>query len=102
HVVPNGTYVTTPQVTADSARVDVTTTIRNDADDVGISLVTTISDDRGAEVARVSTNAGFHATSTLNVEQSLSLSHPQRWSVDHPHLYDVRTQIISGGNVLDE
>ncbi|MGD0871883.1 MAG: glycoside hydrolase family 2 TIM barrel-domain containing protein [Bryobacteraceae bacterium] len=104
HVAWYGTLVTTPQVSAESARVNVKTEVRNDGLAAWhFTLVTTIVDPDQQVVARMRTGQAIAPGSTVTLDQtSESIRHPKLWHPDHPHLYSVYTEILDGGKAVDD
>lgn len=99
-----GTFVTTPRVSAKSARVECEVTVLNQrADEAEIDIGGTLIGPDGTEVGssppvpcRVA--GGESAEATLAFE----VTHPQLWSPDSPALYTVRATVASAGTVVDE
>jgi len=101
HVAQWGTYITTPQVSAASATVNVKTRVENKGGvGAGLVLVSTVVDENGHEAAvnKVSLNAD----TAQDVDQSINVSSPVLWSIDSPHLYTLHSVILSGKKVVDE
>ena len=97
-----GTYITTPEVTEQLAKVIVQIKIRNASENnQPISLRTLIVDKDGKEVASVETKQNLQNESTNEVEQNLSIAHPSLWSIENPYLYKVITLIKRNGKVCD-
>src|SRR5689334_12695949 len=94
HVEHWGTYVTTPEVSEQSASVVIQTKVSNDSkNSAAVNLTTIIQDANGREVARASERnvaaKGLHA----EVSQTLKVSAPVLWSDDRPYLYKVISQL---------
>jgi beta-galactosidase len=90
HITWYGTFVTTPQLTAQSGVVDVKTEIRNDDPAPRSALLKTqIIDPSGKVIATLSTvTKDIPPSSTVTVDQtSRPIPHPQLWHPDHPFLY---------------
>ena len=97
HVDHWGTYLTTPVVTADSARVSIRITVRNDAPgDAPITLRTAIINEAGKEVASVASEANLSRDSLAEVTQEVVLRRPARWSIERPTLYRAITRVECG------
>jgi len=97
HVDHWGTYVTTPDVTAQSARVHLRTTIRNESpNDRSVVLRTAIYDSTGRVVASAAAPAMTPKDSTIEVTQDVVITDPNRWSVDRPYLYRVVSRVECG------
>lgn len=102
HVEHWGTYVTTPEVSEQSASVLIQTKVSNGSNrSASVNLTTIIQDASGREVARASERnvaaKGLHA----EVSQALKVSAPMLWSDDRPYVYKVISQIEQGGKVVD-
>jgi len=103
HVAHWGTYVTTPEVTPEAARVAIETTVRNHHDAAREVLVTqTIVDADGEAVATTESTTEVPAGGEVAVAQSLILNDPKLWSPDEPNLYKVRTALRVDGKLVDE
>jgi beta-galactosidase len=102
HVEHWGTFVTTPEVTGQSAKVVIQTKIRNASlKDQTIILKTAITDTKGKTIASADTTDKLMEASAGNIEQHLTVSDPVLWSVENPYLYKVLTTVIAGGKEQD-
>ncbi|KAA6435606.1 beta-galactosidase GalB [Rufibacter glacialis] len=106
HVDQWGTFVTTPQVSEQSASVAITTQVRNARQQAGnITLRTLVYDAQGREVAKASSEKVALKTGQANalteVKQNLTVSNPTLWSVEQPYLYRVVTLVEQNGKVVD-
>jgi beta-galactosidase len=103
HVDHWGTYVTTPEVSARSARVVVRTTLRNASpDDRAATLRTVVYDAAGKEVASASTVSRVPRDSVAEVTQELVVRSPTLWSLESPYLYQVVSRVQCGGRLCDD
>jgi beta-galactosidase len=94
HVDHWGTYVTTPEVTAASARVTIRTTIRNASQaDQPITLRTVLYDAAGKEVAAASSDGGVRRDSVTEIAQNLVVRNPTLWSLERPYRYRVVSRV---------
>lgn len=96
-----GTFVTTPQVSKDSAEVNLAIQLKNESELAQVKVVSTILDaDHKAIVAKEQivnlTNQDDLAT-TLKFH----LESPKLWSPDHPYMYSVVTKIYENSTLLD-
>jgi beta-galactosidase len=97
-----GTYITTPQVTGQSAKVVVQTKIRNTSTkNQPIILTTLIVDKNGKRVSTVKVKKIISKNSSDEIKQSLTMKNPILWSIENPYLYKVLTMIESDGRVYD-
>ncbi len=102
HIATWGTYVTTPEVSADKATVVVKTEIRNRGkDEAKITLGTAIVNAAGGVVTRTTNDATVAADGSQTVTTNLTVAKPQRWDIDRPYLYSVITEIKQGARVVD-
>ena len=103
HVDHWGTYITTPEVNARSARVRVVTTVRNESpDDRPITVRTIVSDAAGKVVATVSAAGSVPPDSVTAITQELVVRRPNLWSIERPTLYRAVTRVECGGAACDE
>lgn len=102
HVAQWGTYITTHDVSAESAGVDLVTTVENSSSKKAkLKLTTRFYSPSGAEVANVASDITVGAKSTADCKQAATLQHPALWSVDTPNLYRVVSEVSSNGKVID-
>lgn len=102
HVDYNGTYITTPSVSKDSASVKIITNIRNVTNtDQTIELYSKLVDADGKDVAQISNSVNISASQVGTSEQMLKIKQPNLWSIENPYLYKVVTQIKKEGKVID-
>ena len=98
HIPHWGTTVTTPEVTADKASIDIKTDIAGAYSDEKIEVKHEVLDPVGEVVAQSSgTVAGDGSSAT----SELHLVKPKLWNLDSPHLYRLRTSLHSAGKVVD-
>ena len=109
HVAHWGTYVTTPEVGVDAAKVAVQVTITNDSgrdEAVSVETAAFLLDGQGAKgprpaftlgAAEVTVGAGKQAT----LAPAVTVSHPRLWSLASPALYTAVTTVTQRGKVVD-
>ncbi|MCM2369167.1 glycoside hydrolase family 2 TIM barrel-domain containing protein [Aporhodopirellula aestuarii] len=90
-----GTFVTTPQVTDQAATVSVETTLTGDLTGADVQVKYEVFDPNGKVVA-TSTKPAAEKTST-----QLTVNDPMRWDIESPHLYRLKTTVLSGEETLD-
>jgi beta-galactosidase len=95
HIEHWGTYVTTPEVSSESATVVIKTQLQNGSKSP-VNLTTIIQDANGRDLTR-STENGVRAT----VDQTLKVSAPVLWSDERPYLYKVVSQLDQDGKIVD-
>lgn len=103
HVDQWGTFVTTPDVRAQSARVRLLTTVRNESPQARrVTLRTLVYDAAGKAVATTSSEGTVPADTSHEFAQELVVLRPRLWSVERPSLYRAVTRVVCGGVVCDE
>ena len=103
HVDHWGTYVTTPEVNPQSARVRIRTTVRNESPTGRRVTVRTVVYDAAGEVVAATSSAGrAPPDSTPEFAQELVVQRPKLWSVERPYLYRAVTRVVCGGAVCDD
>ena len=102
HVAQWGTYVTTPEVTAASAKVSARTRVQNEGGRAArLTLLTRILDAAGAEAARVESAREVEAGGAHEFEQEAALKSPALWSPDSPTLYTAVGEVYRDGQLTD-
>lgn len=102
HVPLHGTYVTTPTVTPDLARVDITTEIRNSASkETHCRLLTELISPSGETVATAVAVAPVRIGETYLFKQRLDVTAPALWDLEHPQLYHAVSKIYRDGSLVD-
>ncbi|HEU4834194.1 MAG TPA: beta-galactosidase GalB [Pyrinomonadaceae bacterium] len=98
HIAHWGTYVTTPEVSEQSASVVIKTKVNNSSNSAApVDLTTIIQDAAGREVTR----ATEKRVPAKEISQTLKISAPVLWSDERPYLYKVISQLTQGGRVVD-
>jgi len=103
HVTWYGTSVTTPEVSKETATVNVKTEICNDThSDKLLEVRTVIINPEGKQVASFSSNQSIAAGSIVIVDQtSQPIPNPELWHPDHPFLYNAVTTVLDNKKPID-
>lgn len=115
YVPVNGVKITTPREglvpsyplyqpmeNPTSAQVDIETKLNNDtAEGKTVSLKSTVYNKAGNVVDITTDEIDVPANGTYKVSQTVNVPDPKLWSTDSPNLYWVKTEVISGGTVVD-
>ena len=97
-----GTFVTTPEITGDSARVSVISAIRNKLpDDKELTVKTSIFDQEGKKVAESASEEKIFSQGKVKIQHFLGVKDPDLWSVSSPVLYKAITELKYDGKVRD-
>ena len=92
HIAENGVFVTTPEVSADQARVQVDVTVQNESQtDRNATVVV------GSAQLMVAVKAGESKTVTTTV----FVKNPCLWSPESPTLYEAKVELKEAGNIID-
>jgi len=102
-IAEHGVFVTTPQVSDAQARVCIETRLENTTDaDAAVTLTQAVLGPDGADAGTASATVTVPAGGMRTEQQFVLVDRPQRWDVDHPDLYAVRTSVRRDGEALDE
>ncbi|MFD0675701.1 MULTISPECIES: glycoside hydrolase family 2 protein [unclassified Paenibacillus] len=98
-----GTFITTPEVTAQWAMVRVRTFVKNDSEALKKTVLKTIiMDEDHCEVAVMVSEADIHSGQLFEFDQgSPHISYPKLWSPDEPNLYKVVSMVFEGERLTD-
>ena len=87
HIAENGIVVTTPEVSAEKATVNVEVTVENESDKERVATV--IIDGTGTKTSLKELSVvKLPPHGTKNVTVTFTVQHPELWSTDNPHLYE--------------
>jgi beta-galactosidase len=102
HIDSDGVFVTTMDVTRESAAVHVVTAVRNDtADEVTVELVASITGPDGSTVATSAQDVSVPPDATSEVVCELSVPSPRLWNVGAAELYAVVSEVKRSSDTLD-
>ena len=103
HIAHWGTYVTTENVSAESAEVNLRLTIENNSKEArNAELVSVITDAKGKVKAKMNSKITVSKKEKMETVQVMKLEKPMLWSDTHPYMYNITTQVIENGKVIDE
>ena len=103
HIPVWGTFITTPQVSTEEAKVVAEIQIRNGyGTDRKVELKTTIHAPDGSIIGEVSTRLTATAHARHPASQEITLKQPQLWDTETPHLHTAVSRIIADGETIDE
>jgi beta-galactosidase len=102
HVANWSTFITTPEVSTSSARVNIKATVRNDGEqDAATTITTRILDPNGREVAKAETKRSLAKNTSFDVDQNGTINSPSLWSTESPNLYKAVMEISTENGVVD-
>jgi len=104
HIDWCGQFITTANVSEQSATIQVATEIKNEAEtDVFCVVLVEVRDRDGQVVTQSETPVTLPAGQVVTVTQDLpAIADPNLWSPDSPYLYGVRTRLKNETGLLDD
>jgi len=108
HIVPWGTFVTTPNINADSVIVHIRSTVTNESPiPANLTLRVRLTGPGGQPILAAADNSSGpplyvlpRATADLDVE--VRVSKPDRWDLNHPVLYAAHATLFRDGKAIDD
>ena len=98
----SGVYVTPTAVSAEAARFEIRTLVRNTGSaPARVQVRQRLRDPQGVEAASFEGDVEIAAGARGEVAFEGVVDRPRLWGPEHPHLYTVATEIRSGGAVAD-
>ena len=92
HIAENGVFVTTTEVSANKAQIQVDVTVQNESQaDRNATVVV------GSAQLMLAVKAGESKTVTT----TMTVRDPQLWSPESPTLYEAKVELKEAGNVID-
>jgi len=102
HIGHWGVYVTTPDISDESGTVRIETTLKNDASATGtFSLQSDIVTAQGRTVGSFTTPGTLASGTQETLVQTIKIKNPERWSLDTPTLYTLKSRVLAEETVLD-
>ena len=103
HVSQNGTQITTPDIENGVGTVSAKVKVANSGtSSANITVRNTLYDKKDQKVSEsAETTLTVEAGSSAEASTNNVVTNPSLWSLDDPTQYYVRTEILSGGNVID-
>ncbi len=101
HIPTWGTYVTTPEINDDFARVEMKTKLVIPGEASQYALKTVIVDSDGNVVAEQKQSASDIAYTDNQVLSTFIVKKPLLWDVDTPNLYEARSYLYKGDELVD-
>ena len=104
HVAWYGTFVTTPEMSKESGRVNVKTEVVNESGAVkSVTVKTSVVDAKEKTVAEMESTQTIAPGATNTFDQtSAAVAKPELWSPEHPNLYSVNTVVQDGSKPVDD
>ena len=98
-----GTFITTPSVNENFAKVSIQIKVRNVFDKaVPIKVITEIFDSKNKKVGEVESQSNLNADSLIELHQEVEIKNLELWSIEKPNLYKAISIIESEGKQFDD
>lgn len=102
HVAQWGTSITTPEVNAASAKVNIKTRVNNQSDNaLQVKLVTYILNARGEEANKTESAQMIEKRSLSEFIQDVNVTKPDLWSTGSPTLYTAISEVYTEDKLTD-
>ena len=92
HIAENGIFVTTPEVTAGKATVQVEVTVENETDQER-AVTVIVSSTQLKTMLNELLPVKVPAHGTKRVTATSTIQNPELWSLDNPHLYEAAVEL---------
>jgi len=103
HIQRHGVYVTTPEVSSDSALVSIMTSVQNDFEkESQFDLIHELYSPNDELVGKVTTTSVLQDNEKEELHLQMTVVKPELWSPDSPTLYRLKTMIRSQESMMDE
>ncbi|WP_066631491.1 glycoside hydrolase family 2 TIM barrel-domain containing protein [Labilibacter marinus] len=96
-----GNYIVANDADKEKAKLSIETKVQNDdIKDANYKVVYTVYNQKGIEVAKADTEQSVKARQEKLSKTEIVLVNPTLWNPENPHLYSVKTDIITDGNII--
>lgn len=102
HLPTWGLFVTTPEVTDEQAVANLRMEAKNErAKTATFALVASVRDIHGQTMGMAKAELTLDAGETQTVDRSITITSPKRWSIESPHLYIAKVEVVVDGSTVD-
>ncbi|HZK93154.1 MAG TPA: glycoside hydrolase family 2 TIM barrel-domain containing protein [Prolixibacteraceae bacterium] len=102
HVAQWGTTITTPEINAGSAKINIKTKVNNQSDSaLKVKVITRILNAKGEESGKTESSQTIEKKGLSEFVQDVVVSKPGLWSVDSPELYTAINEVYTGDQLVD-
>ncbi len=92
HIAQNGVFVTTPEVSADKATVNVEVTVENESDEERAATIVISGTQQKTSINKL-LPVKVPAHGSKSVTGTFTVQNPELWSIDNPHLYEAAVEL---------
>jgi beta-galactosidase len=98
-----GTFVTTPLVSQEAAKILINIKVRNAfRRDKNITIKTTILNKDGEKIAEEKIPTSILKDSVVEISQEFTIKNPILWSIENPYLYKALTTVEYNNQMIDD
>ena len=102
HFAKWGTFITTPEVSSESATVKIENKIENNSDsEKSVKIKLTLIDKDGKILQTSLSTTSLKPEENKNISQTIQVTNPDLWSPDTPYLYTMKQELLLGDKVVD-
>ncbi len=102
HVAQWGTTITTPEINAGSAKVNIKTKVNNQSGEaLKVKVITRILNVKGEESGKTESSQTIEKKGFSEIVQDVTVSKPRLWSVDSPELYTSINEVYVADQLVD-
>jgi beta-galactosidase len=103
HVDHWGTQITTPEISKESARVNMNTIVVNSGSSpVSLTLETSIVDKGGKTIQIAEGKAiKLEGGEKREIPQEMTIQNPSFWDINNPYLYEAQTKVLVNKKIVD-
>jgi beta-galactosidase len=102
HIDKWGTFITTPEVQPEQAKVNIQTKLVSELDhEVSVKLTTVIKNASGFEVGRTESIQQIKRNETAEITSDIQVKNPEFWSVESPNLYTAISEVYLNDQLTD-
>jgi beta-galactosidase len=102
HIARHGVYATTREIAADSAVLEVSTSIENNGGEKQFSLLNRVYSGNNELIAQFESTATVSRNDKQDIVQEITIDSPELWSPDDPNLYRLTSLVKVGDEIVDE
>jgi beta-galactosidase len=103
HIDHWGTFITTPEVTEKTAKVNIRIKVRNAVQQAQrVTVSTIVLDKDGNKVSEIYSELSIPKGEVYEAVQNLTIENPLIWSIDYPNLYKAITTVERDNKISDD
>jgi beta-galactosidase len=107
HIIPWGTFVTTPAVMADAATIHIRSTVTNESSaPASVALRVRIAGPNGTSVTTKDISSDAPASvapgTTADLDAETTIHNPDLWDIGHGAMYTVHATLLRDGKPVDD